>query len=128
MNKLPDITQSALFMEAAAEARIESRRYWAKVDGRNAPPIPTRTNNERLNISARDVARALGGHVTSRDTVACPGPGHKPHDRSLQIKVTPDAPGGFLVHSFAGDDPIACRDYVRERLGLPAWKPERRAA
>jgi hypothetical protein len=32
-------------------------------------------------------------------------------------------PGGFLVHSFAGDDPIQCKDYVRTRLGLPAWQP-----
>src|SRR5262249_24880715 len=28
-----------------------------------------------------------------------------------------------LVHSFAGDDPIKCKDYVRHRLGLPAWQP-----
>jgi putative DNA primase/helicase len=27
------------------------------------------------------------------------------------------------VHSFAGDDPIQCKDYVRTRLGLPAWQP-----
>jgi hypothetical protein len=32
-------------------------------------------------------------------------------------------PNGFLVHSFAGDDPIQCKDYVRARLGLPAWQP-----
>jgi hypothetical protein len=32
-------------------------------------------------------------------------------------------PSGFLVHSFAGDDPIQCKDYVRGRLGLPAWQP-----
>jgi RecA-family ATPase len=34
-----------------------------------------------------------------------------------------DAPDGFLVNSFAGDDDLACKDYVRERLGLPAFKP-----
>ena len=27
------------------------------------------------------------------------------------------APDGFLVHSFAGDDPILCRNYVLEKLG-----------
>jgi hypothetical protein len=27
------------------------------------------------------------------------------------------------VHSFSGDDPIACRDYVRSKLGLPERKP-----
>jgi Toprim domain len=28
------------------------------------------------------------------------------------------------MHSFAGDDPIACLDYVRARLGLPAFTPQ----
>jgi hypothetical protein len=27
------------------------------------------------------------------------------------------APGGILAHSFANDDALACKDYVRERLG-----------
>jgi hypothetical protein len=25
---------------------------------------------------------------------------------------------GLVVHSFAGDDPIACKDYIREKAGL----------
>jgi hypothetical protein len=29
------------------------------------------------------------------------------------------------VHSHAGDDPIQCRDYVREKTGLPAFRPDR---
>jgi hypothetical protein len=29
----------------------------------------------------------------------------------------------FVVHSFAEDDPIECRDYVRGKLGLPPWQP-----
>src|SRR5262249_40549937 len=28
-----------------------------------------------------------------------------------------------LTHSFAGDDPIICRDYVRTKVGLAAFKP-----
>jgi hypothetical protein len=28
-----------------------------------------------------------------------------------------------VVNSFSGDDPLRCRDYVRERLGLPPWQP-----
>jgi hypothetical protein len=28
-----------------------------------------------------------------------------------------------VVHSFAGDDPLRCRDYVNDKLGLPEWKP-----
>src|SRR5262249_54783654 len=26
-------------------------------------------------------------------------------------------------HSFAGDDPISCRDHVRAKLGFPEWRP-----
>ena len=29
----------------------------------------------------------------------------------------------FLIYSHAGDDWKACRDYVRQRLGLPSWEP-----
>jgi putative DNA primase/helicase len=69
------------------------------------------------------LARALGGEV-SNGQVLCPGPGHKSaSDRSLSVKPDPGAPDGFLVHSFAGDDPILCRDHVRQKCGLPAFKP-----
>jgi putative DNA primase/helicase len=71
------------------------------------------------NLDIRQVARALGGTVIGRDSVNAPGPGHSPGDRSLSVKLVPDIPDGFLVHSFAGDDPRLCRDYVREKLGLP---------
>jgi putative DNA primase/helicase len=70
----------------------------------------------------RALARALGGEISGRQVLA-PGPGHGRLDRSLSIRFDPAAPGGFVVHSFAGNDPIACKDYVRERLGLPAWEP-----
>lgn len=68
-------------------------------------------------------AAALGGHVSGRDTILCPGPGHSPKDRSLSVKLDPSAPDGFLVHSHAGDDWRDCRDHVRGRLGLPRWEP-----
>jgi RecA-family ATPase len=68
------------------------------------------------------IVRLLGGHRND-DQVRCPGPGHSAADRSLSIKLDPNAPDGFLTHSFSGDDPIACRDYVRSKLGLPAFKP-----
>jgi hypothetical protein len=69
------------------------------------------------------VARLLGGEAHGR-RVLCPGPGHSRTDRSLSVKLGDDAPEGFVVHSFAGDDPLACKDYVRERLNLPArdWR------
>jgi hypothetical protein len=39
------------------------------------------------------------------------------------VKLDASAPDGLIVHSFSGDDPIRCKDYVREKAGLPAWKP-----
>jgi putative DNA primase/helicase len=73
-------------------------------------------------LDLRAIARALGGEVSGRRVLA-PGPQHGPKDRSLCVSLAPALPGGFLVHSFAGDDPIECKDYVRARLGLPAWQP-----
>jgi hypothetical protein len=67
-------------------------------------------------------ARLLGGEVVGGQ-VLCPGPGHSPRDRSLAVRFSPAAPDGFIVHSFAGDDPLQCRDYVRQRLGLTPWAP-----
>jgi putative DNA primase/helicase len=73
-------------------------------------------------MDARAIANALGGDVIGRDGVSAPGPGHSKADRSLSIKLNSRAPGGFVVFSHAGDDPIACRDYVRDRLGLGQWE------
>ena len=73
--------------------------------------------------SVRQAADLLGGEAIG-DHVRCPGPQHSRTDRSLSVRFLPDAPGGFLVHSFAGDDPLLCRDYVRERLRLPGWRPK----
>jgi putative DNA primase/helicase len=74
-------------------------------------------------LSAKHVARALGGDAIGFNQVSAPGPNHTARDRSLSIRLEPSAPSGFIVHSHAGDDPIACRDYVRSRLGLPSWRP-----
>jgi hypothetical protein len=69
----------------------------------------------------RTLARALSGEVNSGQVLA-PGPGHSTADRSLSVKLDSSAPDGFLVHSFSDDDPIVCRDYVRAKIGLPAFK------
>lgn len=68
------------------------------------------------------LARALGGEL-SGGQVLCPGPGHSATDRSLRVKLDDGAPDGFVTHSFAGDDPIVCRDHVRKCLGLEPFKP-----
>jgi putative DNA primase/helicase len=70
-----------------------------------------------LSLSPSILARALGGEAYGH-RVAAPGPGHSRKDRSLSILVDQSAPGGFLVTSHAGDDPLACKDYVRTRLDL----------
>ena len=70
----------------------------------------------------RVIAHRLRGEVAG-DQVLAPGPGHSPKDRSLSVKLESAVPDGFVVFSHAGDDPIQCRDYVREALGLPKWAP-----
>jgi hypothetical protein len=70
-------------------------------------------------MDLRSAARALGGEVVGRGVV-CPGPFHSRQDRSLSILFDATAPGGFTLHSHAGDDFGSCRDYVRNRLGMVA--------
>jgi putative DNA primase/helicase len=74
----------------------------------------------------RSMARALGGEVVGGQ-VSCPGPRHSPKDRSLSVRLTAEAPMGFIAHSHAGDDWILCRDYVAGRLGFDrdGWKRDR---
>jgi hypothetical protein len=67
--------------------------------------------------SLRSIAHTLGGNIAGRNSVLCPGPGHSRKDRSLRVKFRPD--GTFSVTSFAGDDWQQCKDYVRDKLGLP---------
>ena len=75
--------------------------------------------------SLQRLANTLGGEVHG-DQIRCPGPGHSAVDRSLSVKLSKEAPDGFLVNSFADDDPIKCRDYVREKAGFPPFKPNSR--
>src|SRR5262249_16747284 len=70
--------------------------------------------------SINRIAQIMGGDVAGAEALV-PGPGHSAEDRSLSIKLDDTAPDGFVVHSFAGDDPIACRDHVRKKLGLPKF-------
>ena len=68
-------------------------------------------------MDLKSMARALGGDVVGQEVV-CPGPGHSRKDRSLSVKFDYQSPGLFIVHSFCDDDFRACRDYIRERLGI----------
>jgi hypothetical protein len=81
----------------------------------------------QLPASIAKVAELLGGDVSGDEALA-PGPGHSDVDRSLSVKLDSIAPDGFVVHSFAGDDAIACRDHVRRKLGLPEFEPRKKKA
>lgn len=71
-------------------------------------------------------ARALGGDLVGAQILFAP-PGHSRQDRSASLHFNPKAPGGFVIHSFAGDDPLPIRDYVKERLGLVSGREARLA-
>jgi RecA-family ATPase len=73
-------------------------------------------------INLQALVRAVGGDIKGNGALV-PGPNHSAADRSLSVQLRPDAPDGFVVHSFAGDDPIICKDYIRASAGLPAFQP-----
>jgi hypothetical protein len=73
-------------------------------------------------MELKSLRAVLGGEIVGRQ-LTCPGPGHSPRDRSLSVRLDPGAPDGFVVFSHAGDDFRNCRDYVRQRLGMPQWQP-----
>ena len=79
-------------------------------------------------LDLHHLARALGGKVRG-DHVTAPGPerasrkGWKRKRCSLSVWIGED--GDIRVHSHAGQDAIACKDYVRARAGLPAWVPRK---
>lgn len=73
--------------------------------------------------SLRSIAHKLGGSIAGRNSVLCPGPGHSRKDRSLKVKFKSN--DSFSVTSFAGDDWKLCKDFIRDKLGLPSdWKRE----
>jgi len=73
--------------------------------------------------SIDEIASCLGGQIAGKSILA-PGPNHKPGDRSMVVTLSPTAPDGFLVHTFSPrDSDLDCKNYVRERIGLEAWKP-----
>lgn len=69
----------------------------------------------------KSAARALGGDVTGRNSIHCPGPSHSRRDRSLQVTFTSD--GKFICRSFSGDDWKVCRDHVKAVLGIHDDRP-----
>ena len=88
-----------------------------------ASPLPLRTAVVAIAMDLQSIAHTLDGDVNNGQIV-CPGPGHSSRDRSLAVRF--NTGGGYVVHSFAGDDPMDCRDHVDRLLGLPSWKPGER--
>lgn len=80
-----------------------------------------------MHYSPQQMAAALGGNVAPNGQVLAPGPNHSPKDRSLAVRLDPAAPDGFVVYSFAGDDPLQCKDHVRSKLGMGQWQPKPKA-
>jgi AAA domain len=78
-------------------------------------------------LSLQEIARALGGEVSGGQVLA-PAPGHSPSDRGLSVRPDPSAPDGYLVHLFNGCDPLAAKDYVRQKLGFEPYKPKTKPA
>lgn len=76
-----------------------------------------------MSQSLKSIAHALGGDAVGNRYVLCPGPSHSRKDRSLKVKFKTD--GTFTVTSFAGDDWQQCKDFIRDKLGLPNdWRRE----
>jgi hypothetical protein len=74
-------------------------------------------------MTDRPLAWVIGGEVVGPQALA-PGQRHSAKDRSLSVRLSAIAPGGFLAFSHSGDDFATCRDSVRKRLGFDAdgWK------
>lgn len=75
-------------------------------------------------LDLADIARACGGEYRNGQALV-PGPGHSHKDRSVSVRLT-DNGEDIVVFSFAGDDPLRCKDWVRETAGLPGWEPNGR--
>jgi hypothetical protein len=83
----------------------------------------TRRNEAPVQLNPQTIATALGGEVYRHDQVLAPGPGHSNEKRTLHVWIHSGSPDGFRTYSYAGDYWRDCRDHVRERVGMPAWKP-----
>ena len=77
-----------------------------------------------MTLSLGEIIQALGGGALFSTRFSVPGPGRSAGDRSLLIRLSPMAPDGFELESLVGDDINACRDYVRQRVGLAPFAPK----
>jgi putative DNA primase/helicase len=87
--------------------------------------LPDPRKIDMSDFSLHAIAEMLGGDIANANSISAPGPWHSASDRTLSVRFEPDAPDGFVLNSFAGDEWQVCRDYVRERLDgkIPETKP-----
>ena len=83
-------------------------------------------------LTLTGIACALNGRVRGNKIVA-PGPEAVSHKvrwkrKRYTLTVWINADGDIGVNSHTGQDPIATKDWVRARCGLPAWEPKKRKA
>ena len=82
-----------------------------------------------MTLSLHTIAQGLGGEVRGNKVVA-PGPeaaskrGYKRRKRTLTVWINPDDDIG--TNNWRDQDPIATKDWVRARCGLPRWEPKKR--
>lgn len=66
-------------------------------------------------LTPQQVAKALGGDFNGK-WINIRGPNHGPSDRSLGLRLNPNAPDGFFINSLASDALAECRGYAKARL------------
>lgn len=71
------------------------------------------------------IAAAYGGEA-SGNTARIPTPGHSSRDRGTVITVNPNAPGGLLVYSHNGGDPLAIKEDLRDKGFASSHETSRR--
>ena len=80
-------------------------------------------------LSLSHIAKVLGGEITGppgRRQVIAPGPNHSKKDRSMCVMINRDGTDVIVTTHSPADTDMACRDYVREKLGLPKFRPKPR--
>jgi RecA-family ATPase len=75
--------------------------------------------------SIQHIAAALGaGWKVHGKEARGPGPHHGAGDESLCVTIN-DAGDDIVVCSFAQDNAIECKDYVRQKAGLDVWQAKK---
>ena len=132
LRETADAERSGIYRTGRNEMdRIRERLRAERLALKQGEPFPLccaqwerRMPDSISDYSLEDIARILGGDVHGSGAgryAMVPGPGHSAKDRSLRIDLGPQHPDGFLVYSHAGDDHRVCKDYIREKLSLPAF-------